>query len=199
MIVIRGGAHLSALGISSSFVLALPEDACEIGIRIPYVLCLHDDAQNGDRLLRILNCEQLVDGRRFALLLPNGQNGCFMNMAHGPKWQTYLLDGLLPFAERSFPLVGKPSLLGIGTGGWAAAHLKTLFSERFSLSSAVSARLSLPEEYAMGRQKAIPDLEAVFGDPMRVEAFPLSPVTQWLSGEGAVLKALELLTDGSVA
>jgi S-formylglutathione hydrolase FrmB len=201
MIVLSAGAHLSALGIASSFTLALPDSVCEASERLPYVLCLHNDTQNGERMLRSLCCDKLVDEYRYALLLPDGQNSCFMNMAYGPKWQTYLMDGLLPFAERSFPLAGKPSILGIGTGGWAAARLAKSFSSRFSAAAAVSASMELAQDYAMGRLLAKPDLEAAFGDPHKAEAFPLSIDTLLFGGEGAVLSALRRLmhTDGSAA
>lgn len=199
MIVFNGRAHLSALGISSGFILALPDTACETGVRLPYVLCLHDDAQNGERMLRTLCCDGLVDSYRYALLLPNGQNSCFLNMAHGPKWQTYLMEGLLPFAERTFPLTGKPSIIGIGTGGWAAARLAMLFSGCFSASAAINAQPSLQQEYALGKLNAKPDLQAAFGDPSAAEPYPLSPDTLWLNGDGAAQTALRHLmhADGS--
>ena len=107
--------------------------------RIPYVLCLHDDGQNGEKLLQSLHCASAVDAANVALLLPDGQNSCFLNMAHGPKWETYLLRGLLPFAERTFPLRAKPGLLGVGTGGWAAARLAAQAPERFAASVAADA------------------------------------------------------------
>jgi len=106
MIVISNHAHLRALGISVGFKVALPDSACARAERIPYVLCLHDYGQSGERFLQTLCCGKLVDEANVGLLLPDGQNGCFLNMAHGPAWETYLLQGLLPYAEpkrRAFP------------------------------------------------------------------------------------------------
>lgn len=191
MIVMHNGAHLSALGISSSFLLALPNAASEAGSRFPYVLCLHDDGCNGETMLRSLNCEEMVDACRCALLHPNGQNSCFLDMTHGPAWQNYLLMGLLPLAERSFPLSGKPSLLGMGTGGWAASRLAQQLPDRFFASAAVDAQPDLQEQYTQGKLCTKPDLQAAFGDPVQMKKYPLCPDTKWFCGEGAAQKALQ--------
>lgn len=182
MIVISSQAHLRALGISASFRLALPDSACGGRSRVPYVLCLHDYGQNGERLLQTLCCERLVDGTNAALLLPDGQNGCFLDMAHGPKWETYLLEGLLPFAERTFPLLSNPGLFGTGTGGWAAARLAALEPFRFPASLAVNADPDLLKAYAAGKLAAMPDLEAALGGADRVPSYPLCAETVWLHG-----------------
>jgi pimeloyl-ACP methyl ester carboxylesterase len=196
MIVITCRVHLKQLGIANTFRLVLPDAALEIGERLPYVVCLHGYGQSGERLLNEACFGAVVDERRVALLLPNGQNSCFMNMAHGPNWETYLLDGLMPFAERTFPLCGKPRLLGVGTGGWAASRLIAAYPDRFTASIAVDARRDLQEAYANGELLTMPDLEAAFGDPAEMARFPLCEHTRWVNGVGGALTQL-LNIDGS--
>ncbi len=190
MIVIETRAHLRELGIAVGFHAALPDAACAGKAQFPYVLCLHDDGQNGEKLLQSLRCASAVDAANVALLLPDGQNGCFLNMAHGPKWETYLLRGLLPFAERTFPLRAKPGLLGVGTGGWAAARLAAQAPERFAASVAADAWEDLPERYKAGELAGRPDLEAAFGDPQTMPPFILSAQTRRFSGAEAALAAI---------
>lgn len=181
MIVIHNRAQLAALGIAAGFTLALPDAACENAGRFPYALCLHGYGQNGETLLRSLGCEAAVDAARVALLLPDGQNGCFMNMAYGPAWETYLLRGLLPYTQRTFPLLGMPRLFGVGTGGWAAARLCGRYPDRFPSAVAANAQTDLPARYARGELSAMPDLEAAFGDPARLADDPPSPRTVWVN------------------
>ncbi|HPF86529.1 MAG TPA: hypothetical protein PK537_00580 [Candidatus Limiplasma sp.] len=192
MIVIKNQAHLPQLGISAGFTLALPDMACRNSKRLPYVLCLHDYGQNGERLLQTLACAPLVDEAKAALLLPNGQNGCFLNMAHGLMWETYLLEGLLPYAARTFALQDPPKLYGVGTGGWAAARLAAAYPKRFAASAAVNAIPNLPKMYADGKLSAMPDLEAAFGSGQAVPDYPLCEQTLWFHG-AAVTDALQTL------
>lgn len=199
MIVMQCGAHLPQLGIASGFRVALPDSACTSTERLPFVVCLHDDAQDGEHMLYTLCLDALVDECRVALLLPDGQNSCFLDMAHGPKWQTYLLEGLIPFAQRTFPLRDRIYLLGMGTGGWAAARLAGQCGDRFAGSIAINASPDLQQAYANGQLSVMPDLEAAFGDPARMPSFILSPDTLWFKDTHHAVQALrELLgSDGS--
>ena len=198
MMVITCRVHLPQLGIANTFRLALPDGAVRGGKRLPYAVCLHDDGQNGERLLQEIAWEPAVEKGQMALLFPDGQNSCFMDMASGPAWETYLLNGLMPYAERTFPLCAKPGLLGAGTGGWAAARLAGKYPERFGASAAANARRDLQQAYAAGKLADKPDLEAAFGDPM-AETFPLCEKTAWLDGPDALANALAhiLRYDGS--
>lgn len=189
MIVIVCRAQLPQLGIANTFRIALPDDTTRVGKRLPYVICLHDYGQNGERLLRENRWEAAVEQNRTAILFPDGQNSCFMNMAFGPAWENYLLEGLIPYAERMFPLHGRPGLLGVGMGGWAAARLAAKYPERFGVSAAANARRDLQQAYAVGELGEQPDLEAVFGDPA-AKAFPLCEKTAWLNGLDALGNAL---------
>ena len=195
MIAVHVRTHLPPLGIASGFHLALPDIACEHTERIPFALCLHDYGQNGEQLLRLLCCADLVDQTRTALLLPNGQNSCFMNMAHGPAWETYLLQGLLPLAKRSFPLGGAPKLFGLGTGGWAAARLAKQYPDRFAASMAVDSDIDFQKTYAQGSHTGMPDVEAVFGDATHMPYIPLCDQTRILKGIPASTALKELLTE----
>lgn len=194
MIVIHNQAHMLQLGIAVSFTLALPDTAADHPATFPCVLCLHDSSQNGEQLLQALYCAALVDENQTALLLPDGQNGCFCNMAHGPQWETYLMEGLLPYAGRTFPLGLPPRLFGVGTGGWAAARLAARYPQRFGASAAVNAMQGLPAAYAQGKLAAIPELAAVFGDPQAMPLYPLCGQTRWFQGTTAA-EALQTLAN----
>ena len=186
MIVISNQAHLQALGIAASFTVALPDAICIQHTRVPYVLCLHDYGQNAEQFLRSLACDELVGKQNIGLLVPNGQNSCFLDMAYGPHWESYLMNELLPYAERTYPLQGIPKVFGVGTGGWAAARLAAAYPDRFAASAAANAQPDLPALYAQGKLSDRPDLEAAFGDPQRLPAYPVSKNTVWLEGSNAL-------------
>ena len=199
MIVMQCGAHLPQLGIASGFRVALPDSACTGTQHLPVVVCLHDYAQNSECMLHTLGFATLVDTYHVALLLPDGQNSCFVDMAQGPNWQTYLLEGLIPFAQRTFPLGDRVCLLGVGTGGWAAARMAAQYGDRFCGCVALNATVDLPHLYAKGQLSAMPDLEAVFGEPDRMPAFPLSPTTRYCKEMDQAIEALQALlgSDGT--
>lgn len=199
MIVMTGRVHLAPLGIANTFHLALPDSAVNGDQRLPYAVCLHGYGQNGERLLQQTNWESYVEKTRTALLFPDGQNSCFMDMAYGPAWESYLLNGLLPYAERTFPLCGRPALLGDGTGGWAAARLAAHWPERFRACGAANADRDLIAHYAAGQLADQPDLEAVFGDPDALRNEPLYAQTVWREGPNAMEAVLEAMinNDGS--
>lgn len=199
MIVMTGRVHLAPLGIANTFHLALPDSAVNGDQRLPYAVCLHGYRQNGERLLQQTNWESYVEKTRTALLFPDGQNSCFMDMAYGPAWESYLLNGLLPYAERTFPLCGRPALLGDGTGGWAAARLAAHWPERFRACGAANADRDLIAHYAAGQLADQPDLEAVFGDPDALRNESLYAQTVWREGPNAMEAVLEAMinNDGS--
>jgi len=199
MIVMQCGAHLPKLGIASGFQVVLPDSACVSGERMPLVVCLHEDAQDGEHMLHTLCLNALVEECRVALLLPDGQNSCFLDMVHGPHWETYLMEDLIPFAQRTFPLGNRLYLLGMGTGGWAAARLAGRYGDRFAGSLAIDAIPDFQQAYAEGRLSMMPDLEAALGDPAGMPDYPLSPDTLWFKDRHHAVQTLRerLNADGS--
>ncbi len=185
MIVIENHVHFKAPGIATGFRVVLPDACCTQAERIPFVLCLHDYGQNGERMLEQISGSSLVDQHNVALLLPDGQNSCFLNMAHGPQWESYVMEYLLPYVQRTFPLQSSTALLGLGYGGWAAARLYARYPQHFRAAVALDADPELPKRYALGKLADQADLEAAFGHPDTMAVDPLHPDTVWLKGVSA--------------
>ncbi len=89
MIVVDGRARTNYLKFPNAYTLLLPERAGK-GERMPFVLCLHDLGQDRWQCLREMDAQELVERLGIALVLPDGRYSCFLNMAHGPRWNDYL-------------------------------------------------------------------------------------------------------------
>lgn len=59
-----------------------------------------------------------------ALVIPDGRRTCFLDLAHGPCWNTFLHQELLPQLCSSLPCdASNLSVLGVGTGALGALML----------------------------------------------------------------------------
>lgn len=123
MIVLDARARTECLGFPNAYTLLLPERAVK-GKRFPLILCLHDLGQDRWQCMRKANPEEFVEKSGVAVILPDGRRSCFLNMAHGPRWNDYLLQGLIGQACDTFPLEkGRVGVIGTGTGALGALML----------------------------------------------------------------------------
>lgn len=160
MILMEATSRLPGLEHAQSWRIALPDAAQTAGdSRFPLALFLHDLGFDGTQLAQLCRLPRLVEKTGWAILLPNGNRSCFTDMRYGPHWRTYLAEGLLPFASSSFPVTGTAVALGLGTGGWAAAHLLDRCPERISAAIAFNANPDLPDSWTDDM-----NLSAVFGE-----------------------------------
>ena len=188
MILMEASSRLPGLEHAQAWHIALPDAAMTGSEQVPLALFLHDLGSDGTQLAQLCRLPRLVDQTGWAILLPNGNRSCFTDMRYGPHWRTYLAEGLLPFVSRSFPVSEKALAFGLGTGGWAAAHLIDRCPEQICAAMAINANPDLPEAWTDDM-----NLSAVFGerDSGDSAAFALSnrarAETCWLSaGEDAL-------------
>ncbi len=199
MILVACDSRLPGLEHAQSWQLALPDTAAQAAFPVPLVLFLHDLGQQGTQLLQLCSLAELTEKTGAAFLMPNGLRSCFADMRYGPHWRTFLTDGLLPFAARSFPVTPTVLALGVGTGGWAAAHLRASCPSLVRVAIALDADPDLPLTWSDAMALAAVFGERNSGDPA---AYTLPEdvrqETLWRSSHDPAWTALlaDLLHDG---
>ena len=192
MILMEVSSRLPGLEHAQYWRIALPDATMTgNGEQFPLALFFHDLGYDGTQLAQLCRLPRLVDQTGWAILLPNGNRSCFTDMRYGPHWRTYLTEGLLPFVSRSFPVANTAVAIGLGTGGWAAAHLLDRCPERISAAIAFNASPDLPESWTDDM-----NLSAVFGEKSNGDsaAYALNDKTRasvaWLSADEDDLESL---------
>lgn len=111
------------LNFACAYTVLLPEQLVP-GERIPLVIALHDVGTGRQGLVQVLGASGLVDAYRVAVALPEGRLSCFLNMAHGPRWQAYIREELLPRITAAMPCdASRVYALGVGAGALGALAL----------------------------------------------------------------------------
>ncbi len=123
MIVVDARVHAKYLNFTNAYTLFIPEAMAD-GKRFPLVLCLHDLEKDRWRCMQKGNLEELAERLEVALVMPDGRRSCFLNMAHGPRWNDYLLQELAVQLCNTFPIEsGNVGVIGAGTGALGALAL----------------------------------------------------------------------------
>lgn len=180
MICIQGQARPQFLGFPSSFLVMLP-DAASLGRAFPAVLCLHDVGRDSSWFHLNARMEAMVEKHRLALILPDGRNSCFADMEQGPSWGKALAEGLMPLVRNTFPMKdGEAGILGVGTGGWAAARLSAQRPRLFTACATVDMTPYLAEQYACGELTGPGEWAAIFGEPEKMSVQDASLI-HWIN------------------
>lgn len=123
MIVVDARVHAKYLNFPNAYTLLLPGGMADRK-RFPLVLCLHDLGMDRWQCMRQGNLEELAEKLEVALVFPDGRRSCFLNMAHGPRWNDYLLRELFVQLSHTFPIEsGSAGVIGAGTGALGALAL----------------------------------------------------------------------------
>lgn len=122
MIVVNARAHAKCLNFPNACTLLLPEIK-EEGERFPFIFCLHDLGEDRWQCIRKARLEKLAEKYGVALVIPDGRRSCFLNMAHGPRWNDYLMQDLSEQLRSTFPLKDSMGVAGAGTGALGALAL----------------------------------------------------------------------------
>ena len=123
MLVIDAKARAQCLNFPNAHTVLLHDEALE-GKCAPLVLCLHDLGYDREEFKSQARLAVLTERYAVALTMPDGRRSCFLNMAHGPRWNDYLSRDLLPLLCRTFPVNGdRVGVIGLGTGALGALQL----------------------------------------------------------------------------
>ncbi|HSB11618.1 MAG TPA: alpha/beta hydrolase-fold protein [Blastocatellia bacterium] len=114
----------------------------------------------------------------FIIVSPAGENSFYLNAKNGVRYEDAIIKDLIPYIEKNYRCIGKPSarsIQGISMGGWGALYLAFKHPEMFSTVTAHCAALvpELPHPQGADRrtQFLLQLIGRIFGDPPDEEYF----------------------------
>lgn len=89
--------------------------------------------------------EELAQKYNFAIVMPNGENGFYLNgLSTGHAFQTLVGEELVDYVRRTFGLAKTPEdtcIMGLSMGGFGALHTVLAYPETFGKAVALSSAL----------------------------------------------------------
>ena len=89
--------------------------------------------------------EELCGKYNFAIVMPNGENGCYLNgLSTGHAFQDLVGVELVDYVRRTFGLAQSPEdtcIMGLSMGGFGALHTALRYPETFGKAAALSSAL----------------------------------------------------------
>ncbi len=125
------------LMLTTTVCILLPNDCHNSKGQYPVLWLLHGAGCDYNSFLQHEHLEQLLDGKRVMVVIPNGLNSDFANhmeFGTGFPFTDYLLDELMPYIYQMFPASAEPDqnyLAGYSMGGAAALMLGLYRSDLF--------------------------------------------------------------------
>lgn len=135
MPLMRCRADASLLHFPANYIAVLPE-SFRSGRKYPVVMLLHDLGSGAETMAQQLNLQQLADEAQVLLVLPDGRRSCFVDAAHGPKWNRYIAMELLRQVCSAFPALNDRAAL-IALGHSASALKGNAARSLFSVRAAI--------------------------------------------------------------
>lgn len=90
--------------------------------------------------------ERYAQEKVLAVVMPSGENSCYIDMAHGEAYETYLTKELPAFLEKMFPIARKREntfIGGLSMGGYGAFHAALKCPERYGCAVSLSGALDM--------------------------------------------------------
>lgn len=152
-----------------------PEGRFDPAARYPTVYLLHGAQSDHTAFTRFTNAERYAQKYGFAVVMPEGQNSYYADMAHGPAFFSYLSKELPAAMEAVFPLSPRRAdrfAAGYSMGGRGAFLLALTCPDRFCAAASLSGSLDtdalIEKARRPGEEAFYRRLSDVFGDLSRV-------------------------------
>ena len=137
---------------------------------------LHGLRQNADAWQRMSSAERFANYYGYALVMPDAQRSFYTDMAHGPRFFTYLTEELPEIMQAMFKIPADPAhtyVGGLSMGGYGALACGLSHPERFMGVGAFSSvadlrKFVLDDDYA-GRKELrgwLKDRTGIYGEAL---------------------------------
>lgn len=119
--------YSEVLGIQTAAYVLLPDPQvmAQSASPIPVLYLLHGLSDDHTMWLRQTRVEQYARRYRVAVVMPAANRSFYMDMAHGPKYETFISRELPSVIERYFPVCRKRVgrfIAGLSMGGLRCAE-----------------------------------------------------------------------------
>ena len=146
--------HLSyfspALTKNMQLYVALPEFDHLPAEKLKTVWMLHGYTGDYTDWQRLTGMERYAMQRRIAVVMPDGANSFYADMAYGPAYFTYLTQELPAYLRKLLPLSDKREdnfVGGLSSGGYGAMKIGLTYPERYAAIGCLSA-YNIPEDFS---------------------------------------------------
>ena len=158
------------LGKTTQLCLLTPRG--EFGGEEPAVLyLLHGNGDNCTSWVRRSGIEDYVKGENLVVILPQVERSYYCDMAHGPRWFTYLTQEVEPFCRRQLPFTrdrARTFVAGLSMGGYGALKWALTQPERFAAAASLSGTTDIAGRLAALTPDRVPEFSAIFGEQLQV-------------------------------
>ena len=168
------------LGMNTGAYVILPQKMHGIGVdgakgekeRYPVLYLLHGASDDHTIWLRRTSIERYVASMGLAVVMPEVLLSRYENMAHGPRYQDFIVEELPKIMESFFPISGKREdkfIAGLSMGGMGTLKIALQYPDKYAAAGVLSSgnlfyRTDRGSALARGRASGgAPIMEAVYG------------------------------------
>ncbi len=145
MSIMRVGFYGDAIAQQTNMTVLLPEDASPEG-PFPVLYLLHGLSHDDSIWTRRTSLERYVAGMPLVVVMPDGGRGFYTDARRGPAWQRHVMEDVMGFVERFFPVArdGRGRVIGgLSMGGYGAMKLALKYPDRFCSVAAHSSAFDI--------------------------------------------------------
>lgn len=122
---------------------------------------------------RNTSIERYAQKHKLAVVMASVTNSCYLNMAHGPRFMSFMSEELPRFVNAMFPLSTRREdtfIAGMSMGGYGAYRVALQTPERFSCAASLSGALDIASTMkgVTGVKNPMNPAD-IFGDPDAIE------------------------------
>lgn len=145
--------HSRCMGMDVGYSIVLPADYVSSGKKYPVVFLLHGIGGDNSTWIEYSDIARLaaISGMQAIYVMPDGFQSYYCNsFDSSQKYETFLLDELVPYLERNYPVSRRKcdkALIGFSMGGFGALSLYLRHSDLFAACVALSPSIRTDAQY----------------------------------------------------
>jgi putative tributyrin esterase len=155
-----------SVNMDQEFNMILPDDV-KPGEKLKTLFLLHGYTGNHHQWMRFTSVERYSWTKRMAIVMPEAQNGFYINQVYGHPYFTVLSD-LMEHVRTIFPLSDQREdtfVAGLSMGGYGALKWALTFPHLFSKTASLSGALDVIRlKNNLIEENSKPYAQALFGD-----------------------------------
>lgn len=151
------------LGMQCTMDVILPQR--RVTPVVPVLWLLHGLSDDHSIWQRRTSIERYVEPLNLAVLMPNVHRSFYMDMKHGYRYETFLVEELPAIAASLFRTSTERAssyVAGLSMGGYGAFKLALRHPARYAAAASLSGALDMAARWRSGERAG--DMELIYGD-----------------------------------